>query len=320
LEDNMADVLCVGIIVADHLCTPIDHVPAAGELVLAEGMLLSIGGCAANAAVDLAKNGVEAAVVGRVGEDLFGSIVRDMLRRENVDTTHILTTPGFDTSQTLIVNVRGEDRRFVHTFGANAQVRAADIPVDQVTASKVLYVGGYLLMPNLDQAGLVPIFQQARAAGVKTVLDVGIPRPGDYLPRLQELLPHVDVFLPNDDEAELILGESDPRRQALRFKEMGAGTVVITRGEQGSILVTAGERLEAGTFPVDYVDGTGSGDAFDAGYILGLLRGQDASGCLTLASTLGASCVRAVGTTPGVFTTQECQAFLRNHQLAIRDW
>ena len=64
---NDVDVLCAGIIVADHVCTPISHVPAAGELVMAEGMLLTIGGCAANAAVDLAKMEVQCAVVGRVG-------------------------------------------------------------------------------------------------------------------------------------------------------------------------------------------------------------------------------------------------------------
>ena len=51
----MSEILCAGIVVADHLCTPISHVPAAGELVKADGMLLTIGGCAANAAVDLAK-------------------------------------------------------------------------------------------------------------------------------------------------------------------------------------------------------------------------------------------------------------------------
>src|SRR5216683_1701590 len=77
---NDPEVLCAGIVVADHVCTPISHVPAAGELVMADGMLLTIGGCAANAAVDLAKMGVPAAIVGRLGADVFGRIVTDMLR------------------------------------------------------------------------------------------------------------------------------------------------------------------------------------------------------------------------------------------------
>src|SRR5207247_1180280 len=102
-----AEVLCAGIIVADHVCTPISHVPAAGELVMADSMLLTIGGCAANAAVDLVKMGVRAAVVGRVGGDIFGRIVADMLREHGVDVSAVAFSPNSDTSQTLIVNVTG---------------------------------------------------------------------------------------------------------------------------------------------------------------------------------------------------------------------
>ncbi|HQR05781.1 MAG TPA: carbohydrate kinase family protein [Gemmatales bacterium] len=317
---SSTEVLCVGIIVADHVCTPIDHVPAAGELVLADGMLLTSGGCAANTAVDLAKMGIRSSIVGRVGDDLFGNIVREMLTRDGVDTTGIINTPGADTSQTLIIIVKGEDRRFVHTFGANARLTADDISGDLLQGVKVLYVGGYLLMPNLHQAGLVQLFKKAQAAGIKTVLDVGIPGPGEYTSRLSQLLPHVDVFLPNDDEAEIMLGESDPCQQALRFHEMGAKTVVITCGEHGSFLVNDNERLESGIFKMDYVDGSGSGDAFDAGFIVGMLRGLDARGCLSMASALGASCVRSVGTTPGVFTAKECDSFMKQNKLHIKTW
>src|SRR5260370_27253561 len=118
------DVLCTGIIVADHVCTPISHLPAPGELVMADRLLLTLGGCAANTAVDLAKMGASAAVVGRVGADLFGRIVGDMLREANVDTSAMKAIPGIDTSQTLIVNVAGQDRRYIHTFGANAGMTA----------------------------------------------------------------------------------------------------------------------------------------------------------------------------------------------------
>lgn len=317
---NSTEVLCVGIIVADHVCTPIDHVPAAGELVLAEGMLLTSGGCAANTAVDLAKMGVHTSIVGRVGNDLFGNIVREMLTQDGVETSGIMNTPGADTSQTMIVIVKGEDRRFVHTFGANARLTADDIPIDRLNGIKVLYVGGYLLMPSLQQEGLVQLFKMAQTAGVKTVLDVGIPGPGEYTSRLAELLPHVDVFLPNDDESEIILGESDPCQQALRFHEMGAKTVVITCGEHGSYLVNDHERLVSGIFKMDYVDGSGSGDAFDAGFIVGMLRGLDARGCLSMASALGASCVRSIGTTPGVFNSTECDTFLKHNKLTINTW
>ncbi len=75
-----ADILCAGIIVADHVCSPISHLPAAGELVLADKLMLTIGGCAANVAVDLVKQGLRAAVVGLVGADVLGRVVVEMLR------------------------------------------------------------------------------------------------------------------------------------------------------------------------------------------------------------------------------------------------
>jgi sugar/nucleoside kinase (ribokinase family) len=312
-----SDVLCAGIVVADYVCNPIPHLPAAGELVLTERILLTIGGCAANVAVDLAKMRVPAAVVGRVGEDAPGRVVADMLRQHGLDVSALRHTPGVDTSQTLIVNVAGEDRRFIHTFGANAAFRAADIPLDRVARCKVLYLGGYLLMENLRQEELVPVFAAARHAGAKTVLDVVTPGPADYLSRLDRLLPHVDVFLPNSHEAELITGERDPLRQAETFRRLGASTAIVTLGGDGAVVVGERVRLRAGAYPVEFVDGSGGGDAFDAGYVYGLLHGMGTEDCVRVASALGASCVRAIGTTTGVFTKEECEEFLRRHTLKI---
>ena len=314
---DQIEVLCAGIVVADHVCTPISHLPAAGELVMADSMLLTSGGCAANAAVDLVKMGVRVAVVGRVGGDIFGRIVADLLKEHGLDVSSLQVTTGLDTSQTLIVNVSGQDRRFIHTFGANASFCAADIPIERLDQCQVLYLGGYLLMPRMVQEELVPVFARARKQGVKTVLDVATPGPANYLPRLEKLLPHIDVFLPNNHEAELICGEKDPLRQAEFFHRLGAGTAVITLGGDGAILVQDGLRLGAGVYPIDYVDGSGGGDAFDAGFIYGLLHQLDAADCLRIASALGASCVRAIGTTPGVFTRPQCEAFMEEHALRI---
>jgi len=311
------EVLCAGIIVADHVCTPITHVPAAGELVMAERMLLTIGGCAANAAVDLVKMGVRTAVVGRVGGDVFGEVVANLLKSHGVDVSAIKVSAQADTSQTLIVNVADQDRRFIHTFGANAEFSAGDIPRDLLRHCRVLYLGGYLLMAGVLPDELAAVFAAARREGVKTVLDVVTPGKADYLPLLRDLLPHVDVFLPNNHEAELITGEADPLRQAEAFRELGAATVVITLGSAGAVLIEDTLRLRSGVYTVPYVDGSGGGDAFDAGYIYGLLHNLGAEDCLRVASALGASCVRAVGTTPGVFTRPECEAFMQEQALHI---
>src|SRR5438046_2379013 len=114
-----SDVLCSGIIVADHVCTPIDYLPKEGESVLTDDVLLSIGGCAADVATGLVRMGVPAAVVGRVGKDAFGRVVLGMLRAEGVNVSAVKVTPNARTSQTMIVNVAGQDRRFIHCVGAN---------------------------------------------------------------------------------------------------------------------------------------------------------------------------------------------------------
>ncbi len=315
--NSSSRVLCAGIIVADHVCNPISHLPAAGELVTTDRMLLTIGGCAANAAVDLVKMGVAATVAGRVGGDIFGRVVADLLREHGVDVSGLKVSPGAETSQTLIVNVAGQDRRFIHSFGANAEFQAGDLPVADIGRFAILYVGGYLVMPSLRRDDLVAVFAQARRAGVRTVLDVVVPGPGNHLKQLERLLPHVDVFLPNNHEAEMICGEYDPVQQAEFFRRLGADTVVITMGQDGSLLVRQDVRLRAGVYAVPYVDGSGGGDAFDAGFMVGMLQGMGPEDCLRVASALGASCVRAIGTTPGVFTRPECEAFLRENALTI---
>ncbi len=314
---QLRPVVCAGVLVADHLCTPISHVPVAGELVQADELILNIGGCASNAAVVLAKLGVRATICGRVGDDVLGRFVADELVRFGVDVSAMKVDPNHATSQTLIVNVTGEDRRFIHSFGANKGLTPADLDPLLEPAPQVLYVGGYLILPGLDAQALAERFARARRAGTITVLDVATPGPADYLRHLKPVLPETDVFLPNTDEAALILGERDPVRQAEAFRALGAKRVVITCGSSGAVALSDARRVRLGTYPITFVDGSGGGDAFDAGYIAGLLSGLSELDCLKLASAVGASCVRAVGTTAGIFSRPEADAFIQGHELAI---
>jgi sugar/nucleoside kinase (ribokinase family) len=267
--------------------------------------------------VVLAKLGVRATICGRVGDDAFGRFVADSLRGYGVDVSALGVDRDRATSQTLIVNVKGQDRRFIHSFGANEGLTASDLDPLLDPPPRVLYVGGYLILPGVDPAALAERFARARRAGTVTVLDVATPGPADYVRQLRPVLPETDVFLPNADEAALILGESDPVRQAEAFRALGAKRVVITCGDRGAVSLSDGQRVRLGTYPVTYVDGTGGGDAFDSGYIAGLLDGLPEMECLKLASAVGASCVRAVGTTAGIFTRQEADAYIRRHTLAV---
>lgn len=311
------DVLCAGIVVADFICEPIARLPAAGALEMTGGISWAIGGCASNVAANLACLGVRSAVVGRIGNDPAGEFVRDSLRRARVDTTLLHATSGHQTSSTLVVNVKGEDRRFIHTFGANAAFTGDEIPADLVGRARVLYLGGFFLLPALSGIRVARMFQAAREAGVITVLDVVIPDPRNTWQELVQVLPQTDVFLPNFDEAVLLTGLDDPVAQGRRFRDAGAGTVIITCGGQGAILQTQRDCWRSGAFSVEFVDGTGSGDAFAAGYITGLLEQESARRCLEMGSALGASCVRRPGATTGVFNRAELDEFLAGNRLRI---
>ena len=311
------DCLCAGILFADYICAPIPRLPETGELMPTERIQLAMGGCAANAGLDLAKVGYRVGVAGCVGQDAFGQFIIDSLAAGGVDVSGIHKMAGAGTASTMVVNVKGQDRRFISTPGASNCFAVEHIPAEWVRQAKVFYVGGYLMMPKLQTKAMVELFRTARKAGAKTVLDVVLFGGDQYRETLAEILPETDVFLPNNDEAALITGLRDPREQAEQFRSAGAGTVVITCGEHGTVMVSDGLRLRTGVYPTEYVGGTGSGDAFDAGFIAGLLSGEDPAGCLRWGSALGASCVRALGATESVFNRAEAEAFMRQHELKI---
>jgi sugar/nucleoside kinase (ribokinase family) len=312
-------VICGGILVADLFIQPLARLPLAGELVATDDFLLDTGGCAANVATCLARLGISVGVSGKIGTDLFGDfILRDMAQK-GVDEAGITRSLKHGTSKTVILPVIGEDRRYVHTFGANIDFHVDDFDRNAIARSKVFYVGGFLILPELTQSGLRDAFQLARESGAKTVLDVVVPSNKQVtMDALAEVLPCVDCFLPNDEEALHLTGERDLHRQAKRFINAGCTTVVITRGSHGALLMDAQQTIEAGTFKVDVVDGSGSGDAFAGGFILGLLEGWPMERALRFASAMGASACTALGCNAGLFSRPQADAFLQTHALNMR--
>ncbi len=312
------DCLCAGIIVADHICKAIDHLPRPGELVLTDKMELAIGGCASNVASDLARLSREVGIAGIVGQDVFGRYVEESLVDSGVHCDYLMKSDVLPTSGSFVINVEGEDRRFIHSVAANSLFTGATVTADQIQSSRILYLGGYCLSDELSAENVANMFRAAKASGVTTVLDVVTPHSGDYWNMLKPVLPLSDYFLPNNDEGELITGEADPVEQARAFKAAGANTIIITCGGEGSVLMDDNRTIQSEVYPVNLVDGTGSGDAFVAGFIHGLLEGASPEECLRFGSALGHSCVRATGATAGIFTRDELNQFVDAHELAVK--
>ena len=313
------DAVCLGILVADVFSSPVDRVPREGELCLADEFLLNAGGCAVNTAGCLRRLGKSVRVVGKVGTDLFGDFVVRDLARLDIDASKVIRSTTHPTASTFILNVRGEDRRYIHVVGANGDLRGADIDLSVLDDVRVLYVGGYLAMPAFTSADLARLFRQARQRGVKTVLDVIMPA-GRMAPlsSIEEALPFTDLFVPNEDEARGLTGIAEPAEQAALLAAINPEcTVVITRGKKGVLVRRGAELWRAGCYTVPSVDESGAGDAFAAGMVTGLAEGWPLEYMLRFASALGASCTQALGCTAGVLRYDEARRFVEHNTLRV---
>jgi sugar/nucleoside kinase (ribokinase family) len=285
----MADVICLGILIADLFGSPMDTLPAAGELALIDRYLLSAGGCASNAAAALGRLGRSPRVLGKVGNDLLGSFVVQDLRRLGVETSFVKKTSAHPTSYTFILNVRGDDRRYIHCGGANLDFSLADVDNAAFDGARAVYVGGYLAMPAFRPEHLVQLFRKAKRQGLLTALDVVIPV--GHRPSLEDIrgaLPYTDVFLPNNDEALVLTGRSDPLEQVRVLSGLNPDcTVVITQGREGALAKQGDKILRMGIFKVDSIDESGCGDAFSAGFLVGMLENWPLEESLRFATAAG---------------------------------
>ena len=331
---EQVDCLCAGILFVDYVCDPIRRLPKSGELLRTEGITIALGGCASNTAIDLAKLGVNVGVAGCVGADASGQLVRSTLAQAGADVSGIRSidaaaaaavrhASSFDmtrTSGTVVINVEGDDRRFISTPGANDAFCADDIPSHWANSAKVFYVGGYLMMPGVEDESFVDLLRRMRARGCRTILDVVLMSDdaAHFANVLERSLPHTDIFMPNDDEAQVMTGLSEPMDQAKWFRDHGANDVCITLGSRGTLFVSDRHVIRCGVYPTTFVGGTGSGDAFDAGFIAAILAGKSDEDALRWGSALGASCVRSLTASGSVFTRPELLEFLDRHELSTQ--
>ncbi|MGH9454645.1 MAG: carbohydrate kinase family protein, partial [Terriglobia bacterium] len=314
-------VVCVGILIADIFASPIDSLPAAGALKLVDRYLLSAGGCAANTAACLRRLGREVEVIGKVGNDLFGDFVLKDLERLGVTTCRVRRSSTHPTSNTYIINVKGEDRRYLHCQGANEDFGLEDVDLSALSGKRALYFGGFGVMPRFEPQDVLQLFRQAKERGLITILDVVLSAGTPVsVPWVEQVLPHTDLFLPNNDEAEALTGQKEPAKQAeVLARNNPDCAIAITRGRHGALVRHRGKILSAPAYEVRSVDESGAGDAFAAGFITGMLEKWPLEQTLQFASAVGASCTQMLGCTDGVFHLDEALGFIAKNGLEITD-
>ncbi len=306
----MSQVVCAGIVVADVWGRPIDTQPEHGRLMLVDDMGMSIGGCAANTGIGLAKLGVGTSIIGKVGDDGFGTFVREAMAAQGVDTSGIAVSDEANTSATMIMIDSGGERTFIHCIGANATMKPADIDIDLVRGAEILHFAGALVMPGFDGAPAASVMKAAQDAGTTTALDVVWDDTGRWMELLEPILPHTDIFLPSFPEAVEITGKDTPEEASEVLMAHGVKTVALKMGEEGCYVRTAEREIRVPAFGVHAIDGTGSGDAFVAGFLLGTLAGWDLEDVARMANAVGAMCVTAAGATAGLRSFEDTVGFL----------
>jgi sugar/nucleoside kinase (ribokinase family) len=315
----MPDVGCAGLLVEDTFCGPLTALPPEGSLLALDDMPVRAGGCAANVAIDLVKQGIAVDLAGCVGRDGSADALLKTFARHDVGCSRVVRVEQYPTSRTIVLLIEGQDRRYLHVFGANNAFSIEQISHQWLSSLKVFYLGGLFALPGIEFSKLAALLAFCREAKVKTVVDVVVPQGHAGLTQLKALLPLIDIFLPNDDEARAFTGLSDPFDQLRAFTDAGANTVIVTRGGRGSVAGKDGKMWTCGAYSMDVIDPSGSGDAFTSGVIRSLLQGWDLPQTLRYASAVGASATRAAGTTDSVFSAADAEAFVIEHPLTVTE-
>jgi sugar/nucleoside kinase (ribokinase family) len=308
---------CSGILVKDTFCGPFPALPRPGELVAVDNIKTKAGGCAANVAIDLGKQNLCVDLVGCLGRDAAGETLVKALQAAGVNCDRLIYTPDYPTSETIVLLVEGEDRRYIHSFGANQAFSVYHIDGDWLAGLDLFYLGGLFAMPDIQLDELLTLLHFCREHNVITVVDVVLPAGFIYAPEVQKLLPYIDWFLPNDTEAAALTGRNDPWEAMQVLRHWGATGLVITLGERGALGVHGDECWHCAAYSGPAVDPSGAGDAFASGLITGVVLGWDFRRCLRYASALGASATRAVGTTDGVLNAAEAERLIGEQPVAI---
>jgi sugar/nucleoside kinase (ribokinase family) len=209
-------------VVAGHLC--LDVIPdlsrnnkdkfertfQPGRLIDVGPVSFSTGGAVSNTGLALNKLGIKTALLGKVGDDLFGQAIRQIMSAYGADlTSSMIVDPTVATSYTVIINPPGVDRIFLHCPGANDTFSAGDIPYDMLSGVRLFHFGYPPLMKRMYEGGgaeLAEIFRRAKQHCVTTSLDMALPDVNspagraDWPTIIRSVLPYVDVFLPSVEE------------------------------------------------------------------------------------------------------------------------
>ncbi len=284
-----------------------DHLPAAGETIIGGSFFMNPGGKGANQAVAAARLGGNVTFIAKIGNDIFGRHSVQTFEEEKINTSYILSDPGHPSGVALITVDKNAENCIVVAPGSNASLS----PNDLVAAKLAIEKAGVLLVQlEIPLTTVEYIVAIAAKAGVKVILN---PAPSCQLP--DSLLRNISIITPNGREAEMITGikviNLDTAKQAAQIiKNRGVGTVIITLGTQGALVLSDGNFTSVPALSVNAVDTTGAGDVFNGALAVAVSEGHDLTGAIEFACKAAAISVTRLGAQSSAPGRSEVESFV----------
>ncbi len=303
MTDRTFDVAVIGELNADLILRG-DVTPVFGQVEkLIDDADLVLGSSSAIFACGCARLGLNVTFIGKVGDDVLGAFVVSQLKARGVDTSGVVVDPTIKTGLSVIFS-QGNDRAILTYLGSISKLTEDDISRGKLRQVRHLHVGSFFLLDGM-KGPMYSLLRDLRWHGVTASLDTNYDPSGEW--DVESVLPHLDVFLPNETELTKIARTDDVEEALRRLSEKGP-LIAAKFGERGAIARRGDERVEVPALPMDVVDTTGAGDSFDAGFVYGLLAGWDLERTLRLAAACGSLSTRAAGGTAGQATLAEALA------------
>ena len=291
------DVIVVGELNIDIIMNGINRFPEIGKEILAESLDVTLGSSSAIFASNLSSLGSRVAFLGKIGKDEFALTVLNSLQSKGVDTSNIIQSDTLKTGATLVLNF-DQDRAMVTYPGAMEDLRIKDISFENIATARHLHFSSIFLQPGIRND--VPVlFKKAKSFGLTTSIDPQWDPAEKWEVDLPELLPYVDVFLPNMSEFLALTRTKTIEAGISEIMQFAPKlTVVVKDGSNGAYGWNGSELIHQPALLNDeVVDCIGAGDSFNAGFIHKFTQGASLKQCLEYGTITGAvSTTRAGGT------------------------
>ena len=241
MSQKKFDVIVVGELNVDLILNKIDSFPEMGKEKIAKDMTLTLGSSSAIFASNLSSLGAKVAFLGKIGNDSFGELVIKSLSDKNVNTDLIIRDKISNTGATIVLNY-DEDRAMVTYPGAMNNLDISDISDEALSQARHLHFSSYYLQPGIrNDVGL--LFEKAKQLGLTTSFDMQWDPDEKWDLNYKEVLPNVDIFLPNEQEL-LNLTKKDDLNAALDEISQYVNSVAVKMGNKGSLLYTHKSKFE----------------------------------------------------------------------------